>query len=123
MPSVDAKVYVTNENPVLDYHSAEDFGELVFMTRADFAEHPASLHNVELVRSIRQNLKRFVAARDYVVITGSPIVSAAVFMILREKAGTIKILRWSNRDQSYLPVSINIEDKENGRTDQPISPK
>lgn len=103
-----AKVYVTQENPALNYLPAEEFGEIVFLTKDDFSVIKNSLVNEALVADLQRKLKAFIPDDDFMVISGSPAVSAAVFMLLRERTKRVKILRWSNRDRIYQPLVIQL---------------
>lgn len=105
------KVFVTSENVGLDYSPAEGWGELQFITNKDFtAMGELSPSNADLVREIRKQLLKFNAEEDLVIVSGSPLVSAVVFMMLG-KMGVkrISVLRWSNRDHVYYRTSVNIE--------------
>jgi folate-dependent tRNA-U54 methylase TrmFO/GidA len=106
---MDRKVYITQENPNLNYIPAEEFGEVIFLTRGDFSPMKNSLNNDKLIEEIRTKLKKFHPVDDYLVISGSPVVSAAVFMIVREITDTVNILRWSNRDRLYQHLVVSIK--------------
>jgi hypothetical protein len=107
-----SKVFVTQEvcNPRqnIDYAPARKFGEVNFLTIMDFSSEDNSLSNQVLVEELRAKLLDFVPTEDYIVITGSPIVAAVVFMILRERTASVNFLRWSNRDHCYQPVTIKL---------------
>ena len=60
---------------------------------------------------LRTKVSKFNPDDDYIVISGSPIVTAAVFMLLAEKTREVKMLRWSNRDRVYQPLVINTRAK------------
>lgn len=102
------KVYVTQENPALNYLPAEEFGEVVFLTRDDFNPIKNSLANEALLADLQRKLKAFLPDDDFMVISGSPVVSAAVFMLLRDRTNRVKILRWSNRDRIYQPLHLQL---------------
>jgi len=104
-----AKVYVTQENPALNYLPAEAFGDVIFMTRNDFSPMRNSLGNEALIAELRQKLQNFNPKVDYLTISGSPVVTAAVFMLLREVTDTVNILRWSNRDKMYQHLVISVK--------------
>lgn len=103
-----ARVFVTQEMPKLDYTPAEKFGEVVFLARNDFSPVASSLINVDLMGSIKSGLKNFNESVDYVVFSGSPIVAAAVFAQLGKTVQSIRLLRWNNRDNTYTPMRINL---------------
>lgn len=101
------RVFITQENPNLNYLPAEQFGDVVFLTRDDFSPVRNSLRNDGLVSEIRAKLKDFDPSTDFVTVSGSPVVAAVVFMILSEKTKSINMLRWSNRDHMYQHLVIN----------------
>lgn len=102
-----ARVFITQENPNLNYLPAEQFGDIIFLTREDFSPVRNSLRNDALVTEIRGKLKDFDPQTDFVTVSGSPVVAAVVFMILAEKTKAINMLRWSNRDHVYQHLAIN----------------
>lgn len=104
-----AKVLVTQENPNLNYLPAEQFGEVHFLTRLDFSPIRNSLTNDAVIKELRDKLRDYNPQTDYIVISGSPVVSSVAFMIIREKTDTVNILRWSNRDQMYQHLVISLK--------------
>lgn len=105
---MSAKVYVTQETPH-SFLEAEQFGEVCFVTKDDLNNTKGSLHNASLLRAIKLVLRDFDPEKDYIVPTGSPYVSAAVFLILG-LAGhkNIKVLRWNNRNETYIPLFMDL---------------
>lgn len=104
------KVYVTQETSH-DFRHAEEFGELVFLCdgRDDFHNVKNSGHNDRLIAHLRQGLRDFDTAKDYIVLIGSPYVQAAVMMLLgRQAANKVNLLRWDNRDFSYIPLTLSM---------------
>lgn len=105
------KVFVTQETNV-DFGKAEEFGDLVFLTdgrRDDFHNIAKSQHNERLIAHLRQGLQDFDGLKDWLVITGSPYVCAAMFALLGMLGHTkLRILRWDNRDHRYIPLSLDI---------------
>lgn len=105
MPS---NVYVTQEQPKLNYLPAQKFGDIVFLVADDFSPVAGSLSNVKLIEQIKQKLKAFDEANDYVVFSGSPTVAAAVFAHLGSKGvNSVRVLRWSNQNLHYTPITIS----------------
>lgn len=106
-----SKVFVTQEVRAgkIDYAPAHRFGDLKFITLMDFSSEEESIGNKVLVDEIRSRTKDFDAERDFIVITGSPLVAAAVFMVLRERFFSIRVLRWSNISRTYSVVTINLQ--------------
>lgn len=103
------KVYVTQETSH-DFRRAEEFGDLVFLSdgRDDFHNITNSQHNGRLIAHLRQGLCEFDYAKDYLVLIGSPYVQAAAMHILGSNNNrTIKLLRWDNRDFTYIPLELS----------------
>ena len=101
-------VYVTQEAS-FDYSPAQVFGEVVFLTMEDVATMKGSLKNEALVDTLRFQLQKFNPDEDYILLSGSPYVSALVFYLLgARRVGTVRMLRWSNRDKVYAPIHINL---------------
>jgi hypothetical protein len=106
-------VFVIQESEK-DFRDAERFGDLVFLTHRDLNNIPGSAHNEELITHIAHtfNIHNFNPATDYLIITGSPSVTAAVFMLLGNWGlKDVKLLRWDNRDRNYTPMQINLTRK------------
>lgn len=105
-----SRVFVTQENTSLNYTTAEQFGDITFMSRDDYSPIKNSLSNEKLLAELQRHLKSFDIERDYIVVTGSPIVAAAVFLLLGRfgYAHRVNVLRWSNRDHTYQPITIDI---------------
>jgi len=103
-----SRVYVTQEAN-LNFTPAEKYGEVTFLTRDDLVNTKGSLHNEEVLASIAFKLKGYDPQQDWLVVAGSPYVSAAVFMILgRMGHRSIRILRWDNRDFVYVPMYLDL---------------
>lgn len=103
-----ATVYVTQEANH-NFSKAESFGEIEFLTRDDLNNTRGSLHNEKLVTEIGRKLKNFDESEDWIVIAGSPYVSALVFLLLgRSGVRTANVLRWDNRDFVYVPMHIEL---------------
>lgn len=101
-------VWVTQETQY-DFTEAEKFGEVRFLTTRDLNNNRNSQHNEALMTEIAHRLRKFDYERDYIVIAGSPYVSALVFLLLglrHERA--IRILRWDNRDLKYTPLHLEL---------------
>jgi hypothetical protein len=107
------KVFITQEQSKLNYLPAEKYGEIQFITRDEFSPVAGSLANVRLMDQIVRHMKTFDPMQDYIVFSGSPTIAAAVFAIVgRLQIDAFRILRWSNRDNSYTPILIHIATKE-----------
>lgn len=101
-------VFVTQENGH-DFSKAEAFGEVQFLTHDDLNNLKGSLHNEDVLARIRGRLINYKEGEDWIVVTGSPYITAAVFLILGAKhVRKVQVLRWDNRDFRYLPMYIEL---------------
>ena len=116
-----SKVYITQESR-FDFRGAEEYGEVVFLSqdrRDDFYNIANSSHNKRLLSHLTFGLREFNQDEDWIVLVGSPYVSAAVFWILgRKGVSRVNILRWDNRDLVYIPLTLNLETKDEQKTDE-----
>lgn len=108
------RVYVSQEINA-DFAKATRFGELVFMTlsgRDDFNAHQDGLNNGHLMNKIEAQLREFDEERDYIILTGSPYVNAAISLILGRRARWVRYLRWDNRfTHDYTVVGIPLTER------------
>ena len=105
-----SKVFVTQESN-LDYSKAEEFGQVAFLSvdRKDDLHNVAnSEHNSRMLSHLAHGLRDFNEDEDWLVITGSPYINAAVFWLLG-LAGCkkLRLLRWDNRDMLYRPLPLS----------------
>lgn len=101
------KVYVTQEMS-FDYTDAEKYGQVEFLTRDDLHNVKGSLHNERLMSDLRHKVRR-IEEDDYILITGSPYVNSAVFMLLGARGvKKVRILRWDNRNRKYIPLYLEV---------------
>lgn len=101
-------VYVTQETDY-DFSRAEAYGEVVFLTRDDLNNLKGSLQNEVVISQLAAKLSKFNEQDDWMVITGSPYIAAAVFLILgKRNVRTVRVLRWDNRDHRYIPLYLEL---------------
>lgn len=101
-------VYVTQETHH-DFTKAEHYGDIEFITKDDFSNVKNSLVNKGLIMEINHKVKKIDPEVDWLVISGSPYVSAAVFMALgRRGFQSVNVLRWDNRDGVYRPITVDL---------------
>lgn len=110
-PSISDKrsrVFLTQEVATFDYRPAEEYGDLIIITRAEVSSLRDSLANKELAESIAQKLRHFDPERDYLCFSGSPSVSALVFMTVGAMHRKVRILKFISRDQVYVPQFLEV---------------
>ncbi len=103
------KAYVTQENPRLNYVPLmEHVDDVVFVTANDYYPMTQSEGNINLTASIRKKLVGFNPEVDYIVPSGSPLVTAVVFAVIHESSNRFNVLRWSNAENNYRKFTIEV---------------
>lgn len=105
------QVFVTQETN-FNFTPAEQWGDVVFLTKDEVSPVKQSLRNDALVDELRHKLLKYNPDEDYIVVAGSPYVAALVFYLLGRyhRVKQVRMLRWSNRDRLYGPLIVNIEE-------------
>ena len=118
MSQAKPRVFVTQESSQLNYSHAEEFGEVVFLTRDEVSPVPGSLVNTAICEELGRKLADFDFDNDFLAPSGSPVVSGLAFLALGRRIELMHendvpprklcVLRWSNRDRVYQPISITL---------------
>jgi hypothetical protein len=96
-----AKVYVVN-NANYDYSKAEQYGELMYVTRGKLP-----IFKTNTVRALlEKGLVKF-SKDDYLLISGPAIVSVMAATILYSRFDTVKFLIFDAKQQNYVVRHIN----------------
>ena len=96
-----AKVYVVN-NTNHDYSKAEQYGELVYITKGKLP-----IFKTNTVRAmLEKGLVKFTKD-DYLLISGPAIVSVMAAIILFNKFDTVKFLVFDAKQQDYVVRHLN----------------
>lgn len=104
---MEPKVYVIKENSRLNYLDAERFGDVVFITDKDYTPMKNSLCNREIIDSIDDYMGRFDPDRDFLLLTGGPVLIGYAFHLGISKKGYLSLLQWDNIRREYIPVQFN----------------
>ncbi len=102
-PSIYSKVWVVQEGRN-DYSSAEEYGDVQFITRSDLSKVEDSQQNIDLFFDIRRFLRDYVPGTDYVLPAGNPMVVALVTLSLEK--GKHNLLKWDGRRAIYIPYEL-----------------
>ena len=96
-----AKVYVVN-NTNHDYSKAEQYGELVYVTKGKLP-----IFKTNTVRAmLEKGLVKFTKD-DYLLISGPAIVNIMAATILYNKFDTVKFLIFDAKQQDYVVRHLN----------------
>lgn len=107
MTDKQPKVFVVQENPNLNYTPAERYGEVVFLTAIEFSPMKNSPRNAAVLETIETAMKHFDPSKDYLLLSGNPIIMGYVFHLAMSKATEVRVLWWSRDDRKYTEVLFN----------------
>ena len=103
-------VYVTQELKGRDLSSALEFGELQVVVPADIEITPDTIEGVyDLITCA---LSTFDPQKDYLLLSGDPVVMCLVYQVANEEAfirhntARVSVLRWDRIDSRYIVFDI-----------------
>ena len=99
------QVFITHESLNFNYTQAEKFGEICFLTGSDLSVHENSPSNRTITNRIRKILIDFTET-DYLLPSGSPLITGLAMAILHERFNRIQVLKWSNQSHTYTPMVV-----------------
>ena len=94
------KVYIPNKSGQ-DFSSAEDFGEIIFLTEGLIADRYGTNHLYMQFVDKMQDAEE----EDYLAVSSLPILTAIATGVLVEKFGRINFLLF--KDGKYIERNIN----------------
>ena len=100
-------VYVTQELKGRDLSGALSFGELEVLVRANVSITDDTVNDI--VNDAYDTLDNFDTEKDYLLLSGDPIIIGIAFMALAshwEEGGCFNILRWDRIEERYIPIKI-----------------
>ena len=101
------KVFIAQASRGLDFSSADEYGEAVFLTDMEFRQEPTSAKfNNEAVQSIRRSMQDYIQGVDYLVTTGGAIPNVIMGHFM--KKGEHNILKWNNRSMHYELYKVRV---------------
>lgn len=101
------KVYVTSEDPHLDYTPAFEFGDKIIGVFP-----PGQIHlNPQIALYRARAALRDITTEDYLALVGDPIKIGICFGVVMERLGVVNALRWNRQTTSYLHIAINFLDR------------
>lgn len=100
-------VYVVQENPNLNYSSAEAWSEVQFLTCREYSPSKNSLRNKELLGEINTRFKDFDPDQDFLLLSGNPITMGYVFALALQKKGYLNVLWYQKSTNEYQQVPFN----------------
>ena len=95
------KVFILN-NTSYDFSPAEEFGELKINSTESFP-----IFNTGLTLSMVKSFLEDYTEEDFIVMSGSPVVSALAFCTIFSKFDKIHILLFDAKGRKYVPRTFS----------------
>lgn len=96
------KVFVTQEISKINYSSAMDYGEVVFLTSDEYKQLPTDGRiNNSIKAEIRKKMSEYIAGEDFILTSGSPVSILYTGMMISGQLAAHKILKWNNQSNHY----------------------
>ena len=103
---IDNKVYITQDNSK-NYAPAHQYGEPSFVTNLEYSSIKNSATNDVIHENIARMAGKFNPDKDFVLLSGDPVIIALVINAVLTKYGNVKILKWQSQDRIYVPITIS----------------
>lgn len=96
------KVFITHEQSRFDYSPAEAFGELTTVSERMYSFTPGNSVNSGIYKSIIESAKEFDPLTDYVLPSGSAVITSMFFVRLAAMGvRIIRLMVWNNNEGVY----------------------
>lgn len=92
--------------PAFDFSAAEKYGEIEVLA----PNGRNVIATPELRDSIFERLKRFDPAEDYIIPVGDYALIFMIGLVLGERFGKVRILRWVPGAEAYRPMLLNYQE-------------
>jgi hypothetical protein len=103
-----AKVYVTQEQDKRDITGALQYGEIEILLPNG---HQIMFSPAPTIKRLERKLSTF-SDNDYILLMGDPAIIGATCMVASQiNNGKIKLLKWINSQQKYIPIQLDLHDR------------
>ena len=105
--AVGRTVFVTSEDPALDYTPALQFGDRIVGV---FPPGQIHLHpRVALFRA--RAALREMKAGDYLALVGDPVKIGICAVVAAERVGKVNLLRWNRHTAEYVLIEVDFTEQ------------
>lgn len=109
-------VFVTTENPTLDYSPAYQFGENIV---AVFP--PGQVHlNPQVAIYRARGVLKAMQPGDYLALVGDPLKIGVCMTVAAERLGKFNTLKWNRQSLSYLAIPVDFTTREAMLTEEEL---
>tara|TARA_Y100000034_G_C6789923_1_gene353601 strand:- start:93 stop:398 length:306 start_codon:yes stop_codon:yes gene_type:complete len=99
------KVFLTKEDPRLNFSPALSFGEIKVLVTRDCPVHASS---AGFTNAIKNKLKDF-SDEDYLLCSGDPVtIGIAVYYAAFFNRNRVNLLKWDNMQKQYHSIQVNL---------------
>lgn len=113
-------VYVLTESIIpgsngvpIDYSPAEQYGNVEFVVHIEPSRQRQSTINAAIYRQLLQMAELYREGRDYLVLTGNPMVIFMAGMAMVEVDKVPTLLMWDRKRATYNPIVVAEKFEEN----------
>jgi hypothetical protein len=105
-----ATVFISHEDPRLDYSSAYSFADKLV---AVFPPGPGqvTLSPQTALGLVRSKLSG-ITTDDYLILLGDPMMSALCVAVAAEFTGRIRLLRWNRFTKAYIAIEVDLLERK-----------
>ena len=98
-------VFVIQDNGTKNLGGALKFGEIEVLQRFDLPLHQDPAPTVV---ELRDKLKDYNSEKDWVLLTGDPVLIGIVFHVIGARSKIIRCLKWDRQRTEYFPIILNL---------------
>jgi len=102
-----AKVIISQESGRLNFADAERFGEIRFLTNQEYSKIKSSITNKQTLKDVKDGLSDFDPDKDFLLLSGDPILMAFSFHLAFSKAKYVKLLKWDKVAGQYFEIHFH----------------
>ena len=99
------KVYVVQDNGTKNFNDAHKFGDIVILQRRDI---PLFEDTKLIIIEMREKLKDFDPQKDWLLLTGDPLLIGLSTFIVGSTKHHVPCLKWDRQTTQYFPVTFNL---------------
>jgi hypothetical protein len=97
------RVWVVQDHGNHDLTPAEEFGELVRVLPPRATPFEAGV-----ILAVRAVLARFDARRDWLLLSGNPVLLSVAAITVAARTGKLRALQWDRIQRKYLKVEVDV---------------
>jgi hypothetical protein len=98
-----ARVFITSDDPRLDFAAALDFGSKVIAVFPPGQVHLSPQHALARAREVLKDFQ----PDDWLALVGDPVKIGICSAVVAERMGLMRLLRWNRHTLKYIPIEVD----------------